>query len=145
LSTKTTVRSLSVESGFEVEDVIIELLRMGLAYAKDPNATIRAEHQRKARAALGLHPPSDERKKKFWEDELGLTPAELVYWRPLASAILSAPGLSPRELKRSYVRTPQHGTPRHLLSPRRRALSLSRRRNCHRRPRSIGNKSDKKG
>ncbi|MCU1326858.1 MAG: hypothetical protein JWN34_2228 [Bryobacterales bacterium] len=77
MSTKTTVRTLSSESGFEVEDVIIELVRQGLHYAKDPSAPIRDEHQRKARAALGLHPPSDERKKRFWEQELGLDVHEL--------------------------------------------------------------------
>ncbi len=72
-----TSYSLARRSGFDVEDVIIELVRLGMDYATDPRAVIRAEDQRGALDAVGLHRDSDERKKSYWCDELGKTPSEL--------------------------------------------------------------------
>lgn len=72
-----TVAELSQQSGFELEDVVIELVRLGLTYAADPRSTLRAEDVRRARTALGLSSPSDERKKSYWLDVLGLDEEEL--------------------------------------------------------------------
>lgn len=73
-----TVRSLATASGFDLEDVIIELVRNGMPYAVNPKATVRREDERKALQALGMHHVSDERKKSHWEAEFQLTSTELA-------------------------------------------------------------------
>ena len=75
--TSMTVADLARVSGFDLEDIIIELVRLGYDYAVDPRALIRAEHQRRALDAVGLHHPTDERKKAFWTRTLGIPEAEL--------------------------------------------------------------------
>jgi death-on-curing family protein len=72
-----TAQQLAIESGFDLEDVIIELIRLGMDYASDPRVPIRTVDQRAALKAVGLHPASDERKKAFWCDEFGVSPDEL--------------------------------------------------------------------
>ena len=71
-----TVRSLASRSGFDLEDVIIELVRTGLSYAVDPKATIRHEDERSALAALGMHSASEERKKAYWRAEFSMSAQE---------------------------------------------------------------------
>jgi hypothetical protein len=79
------VRSLAEASGFDLEDVIIELVRSGISYAVDPKAVIRHEHERTALSSLGLSPTSDQRKKSYWQKERfssRILIAELILGQP---------------------------------------------------------------
>lgn len=68
-----TVKALAELSGFDIEDVIIELVRLGIEYAVDPRAIIRSGDYRKSFRAVGLNGPGEEQKKSYWHQRLSLS------------------------------------------------------------------------